>query len=217
MLTQIRDQIVLACETHQHCLILWCKCEWVRAWCVHACVCCWLSMLQLKGVARQSKSQRLLARPAASVGLRVSVSEVVHCTLFSLWLRKSSDCLLCLLKWNVPMVPPSHPQVLCAETFPWRVCMFTGVWQIYSSLMDHAGNKASVLETQIDDSFRWFDIVLNTFKSGYQQISDDVMTDSTMDIKNLLPLSVLLVANDDYFMLFDLMHACMYMLVHMYM
>lgn len=93
---------------------------------------------------QQSKSQRLLARPAASAGLHVSVSEVVHCTLFSLWLRKSSDCLLCLLKWNIPMVPPSLPQALYTETFPGRLCMFTGVWQIYSSLMDHNSTKVSL-------------------------------------------------------------------------
>lgn len=61
-----------------------------------------------KGCYR-GKSQRLLARPAASWGLHVSVSELVRCTLCRLWLRKSSDCLLRLLKWKIPMVPPSLP------------------------------------------------------------------------------------------------------------
>lgn len=105
------------------------------------CVCVSSILVQLEGVACRSKSQRLLARPAASAGLHVSVSEVVHCTLFRLWLRKSSDCLLCLLKWNIPMVPPSLPQALYTETFPERLCMFTGVWQIYRSLMDHNSTK----------------------------------------------------------------------------
>lgn len=123
----------------------WCKCEWVNVWCV--CVCVWfcLLVLLLKGVARHSKSQRLLARPAACAGLHVSVSEVVHCKLFRLWLRKSSDCLLCLLKWNIPMVPPSLPQALYTETFPWRPRMFTRVWQIYSSLMGHNSTGDPVL------------------------------------------------------------------------
>lgn len=106
---------------------------WMGASACAMCACMYvrmLSVLYLKGVARHNKSQRLLARPAAGWGLHVSVSEVVHCALCSL-----IEEILCLLKWNVPMVPPSLPQVLYTETFPWRMRMFTGFWLIYSSLM----------------------------------------------------------------------------------
>lgn len=130
--------------------------------CVHVWVWIWLKVLWLKGVARHSKSQRLLARPAASAGLHVSVSEVVHRTLFRPWLRKSSDCLLCLLKLNVPMVPPSLPQVLYTEIFPWRPRMFTRVWQKYSSVMNHNSTNVSQQQNRFFiDSFWQKNMLIN--------------------------------------------------------
>lgn len=71
------------------------------------------------GVARRSKSQRLLVRPAAFWGLHVSVSEVVHCALSRLWLRKSSDCLLRALELKLPNGSAVRSlQARRAQTFP---------------------------------------------------------------------------------------------------
>lgn len=126
-----------------------CNCGRVHVWCAHVRVWLWPRVLQLQGVARHSNSQRLLARPAASTGLHVSVSEVVHC--HTLWpLIEEILWLFALLCRNETS---QWFRRVSLRSCTWRVshedCMFTGVWQIYSLEMDCYSTTVSLLQRLI--------------------------------------------------------------------
>lgn len=125
---------------------------WQRAWVMWAWMCLCLPLrLMVKGVAGHSKSQRLLARPAATLCcVFLSVRLFTACCFASDWGNPLAVCSVC---WNETSQWFRRLSLRpCTQTFPWSLCLFTRVWHIYSSLIA-PHSHVSVLQMQTDTFF----------------------------------------------------------------